>query len=315
MNKDILVLLLQRDIKELTLLTEGFEEMTEFPKSLLRLAIEKGENILQSLKELENSVLPELGAIDYQSFGGKAESEDEEETVKEFFLEEKNIYDAPLDSELEPPVNPHEIEMDAAPVIASSEATDFAEITEQEKSELYTEKEQDLSQAADAPEITKSEYDVDNEENDELVESLVEGAEQDFAQENVEEPTEVEEEPEEVKGEFSDENNQLESIHDQPVQPTATLNDRLSNEDNSVSNNLANQKVDDIRLAINIGDRFRFQRELFGGNGEVLNKTLSYLNQLSKFSEAESFLKSKFGWGDDNVYAEEFLQIVKRRYL
>ncbi len=316
MNKDILVLLLQRDIKELSLLTEGFEEMDKFPESLLRLAIGKGENILQSLKELENSVLPELGAIDYESF--EDEDEDNEERGEEIFFEEKNIFDAPLDSELEPPVNPHEIEMDAAPIIAPSETS------EEDKSEQYMEKEHELSKAADASEIVQSEPEMNDESNEELVESLI-GAEVELSDEEVVEEVDVDEEEElesepesesesESESEFETISNEEDS-HPETVHPHTTLNDTLSNEDNSLSNNLANQKIDDIRSAINIGDRFRFQRELFGGNGEVLNKTLNYLNQLSKFSEAESFLKSKFGWGNDNVHAEEFLQIVKRRYL
>ena len=54
---------------------------------------------------------------------------------------------------------------------------------------------------------------------------------------------------------------------------------------------------------------------IFGSNGEVMNKTIPYLNQLAKFEEAVSYLKSKFGWSDDNPHAEEFLQLIKRRYL
>ena len=304
MNKAILVLLLQKDIKELSLLTEGFEEMTEFPKSLLRLAIEKGENILQSLKELENSVLPELGAIDYQSF---EDDNEEDETNTEVFLEEKNIFDAPLDSELEPPVNPHEIERDAVPVIAPSETT------EAEKSEQYTEKEHELSKAADVSEIIRSEYGDEPKKNEELVGSLVEGAAPEKPDE--EEVAEAKDEPASKQEYKAETLSDVEQKQPQGKQSSVTVHDTLTDKDNSLSNNLANQKVDDIRLAINVGDRFRFQRELFGGNGEVLNKTISYLNQLSKFSEAESFLKSKFGWTEDNIHAEEFLQIVKRRYL
>lgn len=76
-----------------------------------------------------------------------------------------------------------------------------------------------------------------------------------------------------------------------------------------------NVKVSDIKNAINIGDRFRFQRELFGGNGEVMNKTIAYLNQLSKYDEAVSFLKNKFGWDKKNQHAEDFYKIIRRRYL
>ena len=78
---------------------------------------------------------------------------------------------------------------------------------------------------------------------------------------------------------------------------------------------LGNKKISDIKQGINIGDRFRFQRELFRGNGEDMNKTLTYLNQLATANEALSFLRSKYGWATDNETAEDFYQIVKRRFL
>ena len=49
MNKDFLVLLLQKDIEELNLLTEGFEKMIEIPTPLLVLARQKADSILNSL--------------------------------------------------------------------------------------------------------------------------------------------------------------------------------------------------------------------------------------------------------------------------
>lgn len=92
-------------------------------------------------------------------------------------------------------------------------------------------------------------------------------------------------------------------------------NDSLSKADNSISSTLANKKIDDIKQAINIGDRFRFQRELFRGNGEDMNKTLNYINQLATMDEVRSFLSSKYGWEQGNDTVEDFYQIVKRRFI
>ena len=44
--------------------------------------------------------------------------------------------------------------------------------------------------------------------------------------------------------------------------------------------------VEDIRQAISLGDRFLFQRELFAGNGELMQKTLDEINSLNSLSEA-----------------------------
>lgn len=95
---------------------------------------------------------------------------------------------------------------------------------------------------------------------------------------------------------------------------TSTRNENLSGKDNSLSASLANKKIADIKQAISIGDRFRFQRELFRSNGEDMNKTLNYLNLLATEEEAMSFLKSKYGWDETNPTAEDFYQLVKRKF-
>jgi hypothetical protein len=92
-------------------------------------------------------------------------------------------------------------------------------------------------------------------------------------------------------------------------------NEALSKEDHSLGAILANKKIDDIKQAINIGDRFRFQRELFKGNGEDMNKTLNYINQLATLVEVQAFLQSKYNWSEDNESAEDFYHIVKRRFI
>ena len=82
-----------------------------------------------------------------------------------------------------------------------------------------------------------------------------------------------------------------------------------------MSASLANKKISDIKTAISIGDRFRFQRELFRGNGEDMNKTLNYINQLATFDEVQSFLQSKYSWDKGNENVDDFYQIVKRKFI
>lgn len=90
---------------------------------------------------------------------------------------------------------------------------------------------------------------------------------------------------------------------------------QTNSESNRLSNSLGNTKIDDIRQAISIGDRFRFQRELFRNNGEEMNKMLNYINLLASFQEIESFLQKKYGWTDDNQTAKDLYAIVRRKFL
>lgn len=71
--------------------------------------------------------------------------------------------------------------------------------------------------------------------------------------------------------------------------------------------------VTDIRQAVSIGDRFLFQRELFGGNAEKLQQTLTELNNLHSFDEAVA-LVDKFGWDKQSPTYELFLNVLRRRF-
>ena len=71
--------------------------------------------------------------------------------------------------------------------------------------------------------------------------------------------------------------------------------------------------VTDIRQAVSIGDRFLFQRELFGGNAEKLQQTLTELNNLHSLDEAVA-LGDKFGWDKQSPTYELFINVLRRRF-
>ena len=71
--------------------------------------------------------------------------------------------------------------------------------------------------------------------------------------------------------------------------------------------------VTDIRQAVSIGDRFLFQRELFGGNAEKLQQTLTELNSLHSFDEAVAFIE-RFGWDKQSPTHELFINVLRRRF-
>ena len=71
--------------------------------------------------------------------------------------------------------------------------------------------------------------------------------------------------------------------------------------------------VTDIRQAVSIGDRFLFQRELFGGNAEKLQQTLTELNALHSFDEAVAFIE-RFGWDRQSPTYELFTNVLRRRF-
>jgi uncharacterized phage infection (PIP) family protein YhgE len=72
--------------------------------------------------------------------------------------------------------------------------------------------------------------------------------------------------------------------------------------------------VEDIRQAISLGDRFLFQRELFAGNGELMQKTLDELNTLGSLNEAMEYVLNNFEWDKESTAVQLFENVLKRRF-
>ncbi len=76
---------------------------------------------------------------------------------------------------------------------------------------------------------------------------------------------------------------------------------------------LYGKAVDDIRKAISLGDRFLYQRELFGQNAELMQRTLTELNALSSFDEAMNYI-AQFNWDQDSNSYQQFVVTLHRRF-
>ena len=71
--------------------------------------------------------------------------------------------------------------------------------------------------------------------------------------------------------------------------------------------------VDDIRQAISLGDRFLYQRELFGQNAELMQRTLTELNALGSFNEAMNYI-AQFNWDQESNSYQQFIVTLHRRF-
>lgn len=74
-------------------------------------------------------------------------------------------------------------------------------------------------------------------------------------------------------------------------------------------------RLEDIRKGITMGDRFLFQRELFGNNAELYSKTIDTLNKMNSMDEAMAFIQKNFGgWNKESNAYELFINLLKRRF-
>ena len=72
--------------------------------------------------------------------------------------------------------------------------------------------------------------------------------------------------------------------------------------------------VTDLKQAISIGDRFLYQRELFGKNGELMQRTIADLNGLNTFDEAMEYIDRHFNWDKEQLSYELFVNALHRRF-
>lgn len=105
-------------------------------------------------------------------------------------------------------------------------------------------------------------------------------------------------------------------VEEEPVQKESgeTLFAKLLTD--NVANTVGQMPIDDLSKAISLVDRFRFIRELFGGNGELMNTTIDDLNRCDTVAKANDYLVAHFPhWDTDNEAVAAFLSIVSRKYL
>lgn len=83
----------------------------------------------------------------------------------------------------------------------------------------------------------------------------------------------------------------------------------------SVNDAMEKRKLSDLRKAFSLNDRFRYRRELFGGNEEVMNKVIMALNNKVSYKESIRFLDEKLHWDFSNPTVKDFIKILEIRFL
>ncbi len=338
MERELIVTLLKKNIDDLILLTEGFEEMTVYPRALIHLAQLKTNDIKQYLYELgewKPAALPVVVEETLQVLPPAIPDSTPEQS-----LESDPVEPLPV----EPPISeiltvetskiqdesdtiPDELpEMSIEKTLETLATIETSELPAYEAENTGAEEETEGPIAPDEepvqPELPEEEVEVlsapDEEEKsapDEKEKSAPDEEEKTPPQEEDPQDEEISTPDENEKSTPQEEDKKQVTLAEKLAMGMSRNESQTNSESNRLSNSLGNTKIDDIRQAISIGDRFRFQRELFRNNGEEMNKMLNYINLLASFQEIESFLQKKYGWTDDNQTAKDLYAIVRRKFL
>ena len=67
-----------------------------------------------------------------------------------------------------------------------------------------------------------------------------------------------------------------------------------------------------LRHAISLNDSFRFSRELFGGDTELMNRVIEEISVMGSYKTAVAFLSSKVELNEEKEAVNDFLELLKK---
>ena len=69
-----------------------------------------------------------------------------------------------------------------------------------------------------------------------------------------------------------------------------------------------------LRHAISLNDSFRFSRELFGGNTDLMNRVIEQISVMSSYKTAVAFLSSRVELNEEKEAVNDFLELLKKYF-
>lgn len=96
-----------------------------------------------------------------------------------------------------------------------------------------------------------------------------------------------------------------------------SLADKLSSPDNSIAARMTNARINDLRQAIGINDKFLLINELFEGNISYYNKAIDELNSFQSLNGAKTYLielSVLHQWDVETAAVAKMEQLIERKF-
>lgn len=285
MNKNKLITFILNDISELDMLTKCMESMETIPYAMHDLALQKVRNILSEFEQL---------SVESKEAG--SEKSENKAVVAEPVKEER----------LEAEPKTVEASVNVAPEV---EKIDVAEKTQNTQYQKVNAEEELVSPKKN----TTIEVDVSAIDK---VKVVVKEPEPKVVEELKTQKAEAEVQKEITKTVETENPAPSKSAEKKVVeQPKSTIGGPvITNERFKGGRRLESRFVTDLRKSLNFNDRFRYQRELFGGDMTLLNTTVDKLNSMSSLQEAEAYVAENFNWDTTEGAAFEFMELLEARF-
>ncbi|REE01693.1 hypothetical protein [Marinoscillum furvescens] len=183
-----------------------------------------------------------------------------------------------------------------------------AEAANHEEEELQEHEETEFQPTSEPveEEIPQEEDTYEQEETDEPE------SDEDSQEENIqEEETVAQQEPTSEEADDA-------SVNENYEAPQATINDRFSEENNTLADKMEKRKVNSIMEAISVNHRYMFTKELFDGDRDAFTNTVDELEACDSFDDAVEMLVQNYAkprdWDMNSDEVKELLKVVFRKF-
>ncbi len=291
MSKEVYIALIQKDIKELDVIAQGLYE-TDFPSpTVIKLASSKAMDIVNNLQRLSTVKQEE----------SKAEKENQERLAAEAKAKAKAEKEEQerLAAEAKAKAEKEEQERLAAEAKAKAEKEEQERLAAEAKAKAEKEEQERLAAEAKAK--------AEKEEQERLAAEAKAKAER-------EEQERLAAEAKAKAAAIISEHNQHSIIEEKIGNVESKVEQMSKDMGDSMADRIAASKISNIKSAISIADRFRFQRELFNNNADLMNSTLDRLDACSTIEEAEDIINDFTEWNPEDENVKDFLKLLGRRF-
>jgi hypothetical protein len=280
MTKEVFIALIQKDIRELDMIAQGLYEIESPSPTIIKLATLKAHDVISNLQMLAevNGISKEVQQIEIDAHHTPAKKTAKKAKQAKEITDEKKP--EPIVEE-KPIVK--EITIETKPEIEPQPAQ-IQEAVLPKEPEVVAVAKEEIATPIIVPEPQVAPVEAPK----------------------VEEKTMVVEEPKK-EPEISIKKEQ--SIHvETQVEPTPK-------KEGGLFNTLSNKQITSLRKSISIGNRFMFQRELFGNDADKMNQAIDFIDTCSNLHEAEKYISENFHWDAEKESVIEFMNLVNRKFV
>lgn len=281
MGKTELLDIVLKDIKELELLVKAMAATAEVPSVMQELAKVKARNVYDGLAQLNGDAACAL----------------KQQLSKVEALADEGVVAQPI-----------AIVEAGSPEEAPAEVFEAQSQTSSEKEEKP---EFEEVKPVKEEEIVQSTLSSEKKDNETIAEVITQPVENEKEAEDVQSPIEKNVEPEAEIGTVIVKGNK-------ETLDKVITNERFRTGVRSLNETIQVRKpetrfVVSLKKAININDRFRYQRELFSNDSSVMNAAIEKLDAMNSMAEARQYV-SDFGWDENSEVVADFMALLEARF-